>query len=207
MALENLTESADDKLPRKTPGLKKILFFTSSEYGQANVILAVAYELLLKREYDIQIVSFGPLKNRTKDLNKLASSEHLDPAIFHSVPVLSPMEAVRRKGSIGPFPPGVSGALKTYRITLPAIATAWDGPEYMAGYEFCFERIHTINPDIIVIDPLFDQGLQACKTALRNYVVLSPNTFQEILRKQQPFLNQLCRYPAYIYPSTVPSHR
>jgi hypothetical protein len=200
MASEDLTESSDNKLPRRTAGLKKILFFTSSEYGQANVILAVAYELLLRRKYDIQIVSFAPLKNRIKDLNNLASSEHSDPAIFHTVLTLSMMEAIRSKGSIGPYPPGVSGALKTYRITLPAMATAWDGPDYMAGYEFCLERIRSINPDNIIIDPLFDQGLQACKTALRNYVVLSPNTFHEILRKQQPFLHQLCRYPAYIHP-------
>jgi hypothetical protein len=87
------------------------------------------------------------------------TSENSDPARFHAVPIISPMEAVRRQGSIGPYTAGVSGALKTYRITLPAIATAWDGTEYMTGYEFCLEKIHSINPDIIIIDPLFDIGL------------------------------------------------
>jgi len=41
---------------------KKIIFLTSSEYGQANVVLAVAYELLLRQEHDIHIASFAPLK-------------------------------------------------------------------------------------------------------------------------------------------------
>ncbi|EPE25405.1 UDP-Glycosyltransferase/glycogen phosphorylase [Glarea lozoyensis ATCC 20868] len=206
MSSEHSSGPTENEEPRRTPGLKRIMFFTSSEYGQANVILAVAYELLLRRKYDIHIVSFEPLKNRIRELNKMTSSEDPDPARFHAVPIISPMEAVRRQGNIGPYPAGVRGALKTYRTTLPAIATAWDGSEYMAGYEWCLERIHSINPNIIVIDPLFSIGLEACKTAIRNYVVLSPNTFQDILRKQQPFFRQLCRYPAVSsgFPYPVP---
>jgi hypothetical protein len=43
---------------------EKIIFLTSSEYGQANVVLAVAYELLLRQEHDIHIASFAPLEGR-----------------------------------------------------------------------------------------------------------------------------------------------
>lgn len=41
---------------------QRILFFTSSEYGQANVILAVSYELLILQKYEVHIASFAPLQ-------------------------------------------------------------------------------------------------------------------------------------------------
>ena len=179
-------------------GPKKILFFTSSEYGQANVILAVAYELLLRREYEVHVASFAPLKGRIKDLNELAVTDDSTAAVFHAVPGPSALEALAVKDDfIGPYPPGIRGAVDTYRVTLPAMATTWDERGYMLGYESCIHILQAISPDIIVVDPLFSQGLEACTKLSRNCVVLSPNTFQEILRKRQPLSRlQFLRYPA-----------
>ncbi|KAG9233188.1 UDP-glucoronosyl and UDP-glucosyl transferase family protein [Amylocarpus encephaloides] len=214
MSVEEDSGQAESGVRDGVSGLKKVLFLTSSEYGQANVILAVAYELLLRRKYEVHIMSFELLKKRVKEISDLAAVEKQHAATFHTVPGLSYIQAIdRNTQSFGPYPPGVKGALKTYKITLPIMATAWDGPEYMTGYSACLETLRTMVPDIIVVDPFFDQGLQACKTASRDYVVLSPNTFQEILKKQQPFLHRLCTYPAissgFAYPvpwSQVPAN-
>ncbi|KUJ12323.1 UDP-Glycosyltransferase/glycogen phosphorylase [Mollisia scopiformis] len=175
---------------------KKITFFTSSEYGQANVILAVVYELLLLQAYEIDIASFAPLKNRIQDINALVSNNS-SPARFHTVTGLSALEALTaKKEFIGPYRPGIRGASDTYRVTLPAIATTWDENDYMTGLESCINILRSISSDLIVVDPLMSQGLEACKALSRNYVVLSPNTFQEICKKQQPLFTQLCRWPA-----------
>lgn len=186
---------------------KKITFLTSSEYGQANVILAVVYELLLLQTYEIQVASFKPLEKRIQDINELVLNNAV-PARFHIVTGRSALEALTQKNEfIGPFPPGIRGASKTYRITLPAIATTWDEQEYMMGYESCIDILRFTSPDLIVIDPLMSQGLEACKAVSRDCVVLSPNTFQEICKKQQPLFTQLCRWPAYVSPKGILSFK
>ena len=183
------------------PPAKRILFFTSSEYGQANVILAVAYELLLQN-YDIHIASFAPLKDRIPKLNQLASSISIgmaSAATFHLVDGSSAQEALlARDEFIGPFPPGVRGAIDCYKTTLPAMATTWDGNVYMHGYNRCLKILDTVVPDLNVCDPLMSQGLEACNTRSRHCVILSPNTFREIMAKQQPIFPTFFRYPACV---------
>lgn len=75
---------------------KKIIFLTSSEYGQANVILAVAYEMLLVQQHEIHIASFAPLNGRIKSLNELVLDNYV-PAIFHTVFGPSALEALVSK--------------------------------------------------------------------------------------------------------------
>lgn len=183
---------------------KRVLFMTNSEYGQANVILAVAYEFLLRQKYDVHVASFAPLKCRIPELNELASSNSggkASAATFHLITGLSAQEALlERDEFIGPFPPGIRGAKDSYRVTLPAMATTWEGPEYMSGYASCIHILNSVNPDIIACDPLMSQGLEACKARSRDVVVLSPNTFREIMGKQQPFLSTLFRYPVFVLP-------
>jgi UDP:flavonoid glycosyltransferase YjiC (YdhE family) len=47
---------------------KKVMFLTASEYGESNVVLAVAYELLLRQKYEVHIASFSPLESRVRRL-------------------------------------------------------------------------------------------------------------------------------------------
>lgn len=52
---------------------KKILFFTNSDYGQANVVLAAAYELaILAKDAEIHIASFEGLEQAALGINQLA---------------------------------------------------------------------------------------------------------------------------------------
>jgi hypothetical protein len=184
-------EGLEDGPPRR----KRILFLTSSEYGQANVILAVAHELLLRQEHDIHIASYPSLQGRVKDLNALVPS-NTSPATFHIVAEPSLSQCLEQKNEfIGPYRPGIRGALKTYRVTLPAMVTGWGISEYMVGYQSCVEILRGLDANLIVIEPGMFQALDACKTLSRNYVVLSPNTFQEILRYRQSKFNLFCRNP------------
>jgi hypothetical protein len=200
----NSPSTFDEKVPidsqrtvkNESSQRKKILFLTSSEYGQANVILAVAYELLLRQGYEIHIASFAPLQRRIDDLNALISKNAI-PATFHTIAGPSLSQCLEQKDEfIGPYPPGIRGALKTYRVTLPSMATAYNEAQYMAGYESCLKILSSVEPDLIVVEPMLDQGLDACKKLSRRYVVLSPNTFQELLRYKQPKHKILCRNPA-----------
>lgn len=177
---------------------KKILFYTSSEYGQANVILAVAYDLLILQQYEIHIASFSPLRRRISELNDLVTVNSV-PVIFHNILGPSALEALVGKGEfIGPYSPGVRGAINTYRITLPAMADTWTESEYMESYHQCLEIARSVNPDLIVVDPLMSQGLEACNNLSRNYVVLSPNTFLELLRKKQSLFSQFFKIPTLV---------
>jgi hypothetical protein len=177
---------------------KRVLLLTSSEYGQANVILAVIYELLIWRKYEVHVASFAPLKGRIKELNELAATNESSAAVFHTVPGTAALEALTAKDEfIGPYPPGIRGAIDTYRVTLPAVANAWNEHEYMTGYESCNQILQDVKPDVTVVDPLFSQGLEACTKIPRECVILSPNTLQDILRKRQPFSRlHFFRYPA-----------
>lgn len=182
-----------------TPEPKRVLFLTASEYGEANVVLAVAYELLLRQKYEVHIGSFSPLEPRIKELNTFATSVVSNQAVFHTIAGPSADEILKaRDDFFGPYPPGIRGAINSFKVTIPVIATAWDGPGYMVGYKSCLEVIHNVKPDLLVVGSLMNQGQDACQTLHKKYVVLSPNTFREILSKQQPILSQLLTYPACV---------
>jgi hypothetical protein len=58
---------------------KSLLFFTNSEWGQANVILATIHEFLVRDEYDIHLASYSPLKSRLHDLFQTHASAYPRP--------------------------------------------------------------------------------------------------------------------------------
>jgi hypothetical protein len=183
---------------------KRVLFLTASEYGEANVVLAVAYELLLRQKYEVHIGSFSPLESRVKELNSQAENAASSQAVFHTVSGPSIDEILRaRDDFFGPYSPGVRGAINSFKISIPVIATAWDGPGYMVGYKSCLEVISSVQPDLLVVGSLMNQGHDACQTLQKRYLILSPNTFREILGKQQPILSQLFRYPACVIFSVI----
>jgi hypothetical protein len=178
---------------------KKVLFLTASEYGEANIVLAVAYELLLRQKYEVHIGSFSPLKSRVEELNSLAAAAPCSEAVFHTVAGPSMNEILAaRDDFFGPYPPGIRSAVYSFNITVPVIATAWDGPQYMVGHDSCLEIIRSVKPDLFIVGSLMNQGQDACQTLQMKCVILSPNKFREILMKQQPVLCQFCRYPACV---------
>lgn len=175
-----------------------ILFLTLSELGQATVSLAVAHEFLI-RSYDVHIGSFAPLETAVSTLNIRAASlsSVTNRATFHPLTGPPMAEVVRcsniSKDSFAVHKVGFRAALSTYKHILPILATSWDGPQYMAIYQDCSTLIRTLQPAIVVLDPLFLQAVDACRMLEQRYVVLSPNTFKELT--VQPRLASLWKYP------------
>jgi hypothetical protein len=48
---------------------KKILFLTNSQYGEAQVVIAVSHELLRRGNCDVHIASNSPLSKGVKELD------------------------------------------------------------------------------------------------------------------------------------------
>ncbi|OGM39469.1 UDP-glucoronosyl and UDP-glucosyl transferase family protein [Aspergillus bombycis] len=175
-----------------------ILFLTFSELGQATVSLAVAHEFLI-RSYDVHIGSFAPLEPAVSKLNVRAAylSSVRNRTTFHPITGPPMVEANTwfdiRTDSFHVHNVGFRAALDTYKHTLPAVATPWDGPQYMAIYQDCCTLIRTLQPAIVVLDPLFLQAVDACRMLEQRYVALSPNTFKELTI--QPRLASLWKHP------------
>ncbi|PTU19418.1 hypothetical protein P175DRAFT_0558981 [Aspergillus ochraceoroseus IBT 24754] len=185
-----------------------ILFLTNSELGQATVCLAVAHEFLLRPSYSVHIASFSPLQPAVSRLNvrtlTLASSA-ASTATFHTIPGRSMINVLIGSGayqnSFSTHQIGFHGALKTYS-TLPRYLAPWTGAEYMAIYKSCVDIIQELHPVMVVVDPLFAQALDACRTLKCAYVQLGPNTLKDHVI--QPMLGNLWKLPilcsGYPYP-------
>ncbi|PIG88030.1 UDP-glucoronosyl and UDP-glucosyl transferase family protein [Aspergillus arachidicola] len=184
-----------------------ILLLTLSELGQATVSLAVAHEFLI-RSYDVHIGSFAPLEPVVSKLNGRAASlsSVTNRATFHPLTGPPMIEANPWfnicTDSFHVHNVGFRAALNTQKHILPVVATPWDGPQYMAIYQNCATLIRTLQPAIVVLDPIFLQAVDACRMLEQRYVALSPNTFKELTI--QPRLASLWKYPimgsGYPYP-------
>jgi hypothetical protein len=178
---------------------KNILLLSNSEYGQANVMLAVVHELVLRREFNVHIASFPVLEQRINDVYATLTSKVVSSLTFHALPGQSLTEAIASRGDeFGTgHRPVAQGSIKSYDA-IQNIVTPWDGPEYLKGYDRCLELFETLDPIVVVVDPVYSQGLDACRRTSRRHVVLSPVSLKEIAIHVQPRLAFLWKYPAYV---------
>ncbi len=178
---------------------RNILLLTNSEYGQANVMLAVVHELLLQREFDIHIASYPTLGRRINDLHASLTSKEISSLTFHALPGQALIDAFASRGDeFGtPHHPGIQGTIKSYN-EIQNVVAPWDGPEYIEGYNRCLELFETLQPAMVVVDPLYSQGLDACWRTARKHIVLSPTSLKEVAINVQPRLAFLWKYPAYV---------
>jgi hypothetical protein len=183
------------------PKTKKILFFTNSESGQANIVLATAYELLSYDHVDMHIASFASLENRVSDLKAGAhgSIPSNTSVTFHTIVGLSMAEVILRN-----FDPntlahacGIKAAVRQYPL-MARLVTSWSADEYVQGYRSCIEIIKSVDPNIIVIEALCVQAREACVNVDRNYLILSPNTFREHSPPEN-ILKSMVTYPALVF--------
>jgi len=141
------------------PKRKNILFFTNSESGQANIVLATAYELLSYDHVDMHIASFASLKNRVSDLKAAAygSIPSNTSITFHAIVGLSMAEVIMRN-----FDPntlahacGIKAAVLQYPLMVTSVLSHHGAPNaYIQGYLSCLEIIKTVDPDVIVVEAL-----------------------------------------------------
>ncbi|KAI4847747.1 UDP-glucoronosyl and UDP-glucosyl transferase family protein [Aureobasidium sp. EXF-8845] len=181
---------------------RSILFVTNSELGQASVILAVAHEFLLRPGYKVHIASFPALQPEVEELNATAarlSNGACSTARFHSLAGKSMKEAAPPGTEyLDLHAPGMAGALIAYDGVLPATFAPWHGTEYMIGYSSTTEIIDETSPELVIIDPLFSQGVDACNAIGQKYMILSPNTLKELVLDRQPSGGALWKFPAPI---------
>ncbi|THW62868.1 UDP-glucoronosyl and UDP-glucosyl transferase family protein [Aureobasidium pullulans] len=189
---------------------RTLLFVTNSELGQAGVILAVAYEFLVRREYDVHIASFPALQSSIDHLNDTAfrlSNGTCSAITFHHLSGKSMKEAAPPGTEfLDLHPPGIKGALFAYDNVLPATFAPWHGVEYMIGYSSTIEIINHVAPRLVVVDPLFSQAVDASNAIGQKCMILSPNTFKELVLDRQPSGGALWKFPAMAsgFPYPVP---
>jgi hypothetical protein len=179
---------------------QSVLFIFNCELGQSTVALAVAYEFLLRSEYEVHIASFPALEKAVLELNndvsKLSGFNISNKAIFHTIAGKSMKESAARKTEfIEMHQPGIRGALFAYQNVLPATLASWNGPEYMIGYSSVCDIINQVKPSFCCVDSLFSQGTDACNELGQKFCILSPNTFKDHVLRDQPKGAALWKYP------------
>ncbi|KAK3626316.1 hypothetical protein LTR56_019894 [Elasticomyces elasticus] len=179
---------------------RSVLFITNCEYGQANVHLAVAYELLLEG-LRVHVCSFPPLEDRVLRLQSLANKSHprVGRITFHGITGPSMVESLDVK--YGPIPelihgPGVGNAIRSYPFFCKAVC-AWTCSQYTRMYVELRALLEELDPSTVVVDSLFNVGIDACRGLKREHVVLSPNTVKDLFVTLQPRLAFLWKYPAH----------
>lgn len=200
---------------------KPILFFTNSEHGQANVILAVAYEFLLRGEFDVHIASYHAFAQRIEHLNELLKSRKrkenglngsvlregdgekvkaadessfIPTATFQPILAMSMMEVIGEKLSSLPHPPGISAAIKGYR-TLMDVFFGFEQSQYMVGFDSCSDIIKKVNPSAIVSDPSMFWAIDAANMLKKECAILSPVSLKDTVGPLQPRMAMWWKYP------------
>ncbi|KAF5698761.1 glycosyltransferase family 1 [Fusarium mundagurra] len=181
---------------------KKILFLTNSDYGQANVVLATAYELVLAAEQvQVHIASFEALRPAVLATDQLAAGESgRSPGrlIFHTLLGMSQFDAAARP-DVDIFaaydrPPTVINAARTI-LSIEGIMQPWGLEEFAELYEQTVHVVKQVKPDLTVVEPLFSPGLTVCHHVGVKWIVLSPNTIKDFAVPEQPRLAGLWKYP------------
>lgn len=200
---------------------KPVLLFTNSEHGQANIVLAVAYEFLLQGEFDVHIASYQALAPRVEHLNEQFKSQKtkekeqqglavqaqdendtnapddLDQprsAKFHTIDAMSMAEVAG--GNLGslPHPAGVSAAVRSYKNLMQTFY-GYDRAQYVVGVNRCADIIKRVNPAALISDSLMFVTIDAAKYLGRECAVLSPLSFKDIVVGLQPKMAAMWKYP------------
>ncbi|PLB47923.1 UDP-glucoronosyl and UDP-glucosyl transferase family protein [Aspergillus steynii IBT 23096] len=187
-----------------------ILFFTNCELGQASIILAVAHEFLLRPSYSVHIASFPSLAPDVDILNERAKmlASATTTATFHPINGPSMVDVYSHTpvflDHFDYHQIGFRGASQAFNQFIPMLMNPWDGSQFVAIYRDCVDIIKKVRPAMVVLDPLFVIGLDACRVLRWPHVVLSPNTAKDLA--PQPWLANLWKYPVLCsgYPYPVP---
>ncbi|KAI0401914.1 hypothetical protein F4802DRAFT_618296 [Xylaria palmicola] len=184
---------------------KTVLFFTNSDFGQANVVLSTIYELLRQNRLDIHVASWAPLKPRLESLSQRVQDENpsqsVTPIVFHDLAAFpgfiefAKKNANRRKADV-PHPPGRLGA---ERIALLAVRflSAWGPEAHLALLGWAADLTRDLDPGLVAVDPHLVPVHDMARGLKRKYAVLSPCTLAEGLISEQPWLAAYWKYPAF----------
>ncbi|KAF5562487.1 UDP-glycosyltransferase 84B2 [Fusarium phyllophilum] len=179
--------------------LKRILLFTNSDLGQANVVLATAHELgLACEDVEIHIASFQDLRSGVDDASRFMQVTAAQQKkkisrrfVFHEIGGTSWGPATKRPETAIfetlELTPGLINSAKGFAI-LPAVMIPWSPREFLDSFRETERVFGEVKPDLIIVEPLFTQGLTFCHHRGVRWMVLSPNTIKEFAVPVQPKL-------------------
>lgn len=183
---------------------KKILFLCSSDYGQANVILATSYAILATHApVELHIGSEHAMKPEVEatvrlanDLLKIAAPYTIH---FHGMDGTSQFQAMMRPGTGikeawgRPVPNFRNAAI--FMAHFPRAAMPWEPAEFVDMYAQNVALLQEVAPDLVVVDPLYIPGITATQQLKMKWTVLAPNTIKDFAAVHQPRGAGLWKYP------------
>ena len=183
-------------------GQRKVLFLTNSEYGQANVVLAVTYELLLQNEVEVHIVSWPALAPRVTELNGrlLGSASTTNPGqvTFHTIPGNGMFDAVlenfgRTRDNM-PHKPGYAGTA-FFRTLAAEMLAPWLPDQHLQLVDWFEDLVRKLDAALIVLDPLLAPAHDMARKLHWSHAILSPCSLMAPLIPNQPWLAGFWKYP------------
>ncbi|TDZ14076.1 Glycosyltransferase sdnJ [Colletotrichum orbiculare MAFF 240422] len=182
-----------------TSSRQKILFLTDSDYGQANVVLSIAYALVQSPpNVEVHIASQTRLKAA-------------DCVRYHQVVGLSHFDALNRPGN-APMDTWVTkptiGNMLRIIFNIPAFSLPWSPEEFVEIYRDIEHLANEIRPDVIVAEAFFAPAVTFCHQAQTRWIALAPNTIKEFALPVQPKMAMFWKYPMICssFPYPVPWH-
>ncbi|KAK3356802.1 hypothetical protein B0T25DRAFT_474923 [Lasiosphaeria hispida] len=183
---------------------KRVLFFTNSDFGQANVVLATAHALIHNAPgIEIHVASFGALETAVKKTSDYAletapQSNAKTPITFHRLDGVSWGPATFRPGvgidEANNRTPNLINSAKTIFL-IPSIMLPWHPDEFTFIYHQSSSILSSVNPSLTIIEPLFTPGLTLLNHLSLPWLVLAPNTLKDFALPFQPHLSMLWKYP------------
>lgn len=183
--------------------MKKILLAVNSEYGQANVFLAVAHSLqALDSDVQIHFASFAPISDDVSSASEYSRqcTQGARPWHFHLLDGPSLMEAVKAMKGTEQLEKALLKRPNFFSTTevlsmVMNLLLPWNGPEFVQSYKSFVGIVDEVQPDIIVVDSLLSPVLTACRHLKYNHLVLSPNTLKDFAAALQPWGAMFWKFP------------
>ncbi|KAI1261793.1 UDP-Glycosyltransferase/glycogen phosphorylase [Xylariaceae sp. FL1019] len=182
-----------------------VLFFTISDFGYVNVVLATIYELLRENKVDIHIASFPPVQTRLDSLIRKVKDESprqpISPLTFHNLTEFPGFgtwaaQGKDKKKADVPHPPGRGGAGRVALLTLKALAIM-EPEQYISLYDWSGDLTNKLDPALVVIDPILMPVHDMARTQGRQHATLHPWSIADGLIPQQSWWAYFWKYPAF----------
>ncbi|KAK3329843.1 glycosyltransferase family 1 protein [Apodospora peruviana] len=168
---------------------KRVLLFTNSELGQANVVLATSHALL-ELGAEVHFASFSAIEDLVTAVSKEIRFHPIDGVDMKTA---YPRDEVARSGLEGKTP-RFWNMPRVLRICLHT-TMPWSGPEYVDIYRSVIAILQEVSPSIIAVDPAFSPAITACKHMGERFLILAPNTIKDFAISYQPARDVFFTYP------------
>ncbi|KAF7979344.1 hypothetical protein HWV62_42771 [Athelia sp. TMB] len=187
-----------------TPQTIDILVFTYPEAGQATTILSLVSELLSRPDpLTITVASFAELAPRVARLQpqvQPGSALH-----FRAIVGVSEMDAIWRSGlpPDGNQHPPLTRSSYAFEL-IPLLLCPWTDAEFEETTESCKSALRDMKPDVIVMDMVFHQAIDACTALGAKYIVNTCMPPLGTALAAQPHARAFWYYPSSVAPAPFP---